>query len=250
MSNRLASFKGPSTPLPPESSPSAKGNSSNNRGAVAGNKGGTNPTPPASPRRELESTSHRKIRALLLEIRSICRLWSDIVLHDGLKAAKTLVDARTELDNALAILPPGENPKYRIAGPKLRIMDKQIRDLDNVLAKLKNLLERLNSAVDKMELVLFEAHRTKGWQWVEEEPLWTSWSLHKFVTTIPQIIRAYHRSYHMHLGIVEALRPHSVSFETSRQEINRWVAQPYLEETSWDAEWEDLCQAEVDRWQV
>ena len=31
-----------------------------------------------------------------------------------------------------------------------------------------------------MELVLFEAHRAKGWQWVEEEPLWTSWSLHKF----------------------------------------------------------------------
>lgn len=119
-----------------------------------------------------------------------------------------------------------------------------------------------------MELVLFEAHRIKGWQWVEE-PLWTSWSLHKFgmatyfsaftsfflnscfpVATIPQITRAYHRSYRMHTGIVETLRPHSVSFETSRQEINRWAAQPYLEETSWDAEWEDLCQAEVDRWQV
>ena len=120
-----------------------------------------------------------------------------------------------------------------------------------------------------MEVVLFEAHRAKGWQWVEEEPLWTSWSLHKFgmgpdrpchscacllphpsVTTIPQIVRAYHRSYHMHSEIAETLRPHSVSFETSRQEINRWVTQPYLEETSWDAEWEDLCQVEVDRWQV
>jgi len=119
-----------------------------------------------------------------------------------------------------------------------------------------------------MELVLFEVHRIKGWQWVEEEPLWTSWSLHRFgmggtscaivvpshiylsVTTIPQIVRAYHRSYHMHSEIAETLRPHSVSFETSRQEINRWVAQPYLEETSWDAEWEDLCQVEVDRWQV
>ena len=70
------------------------------------------------------------------------------------------------------------------------------------------------------------------------------------VTRIPQIIRAYHRSYHMHSEILEALRPHSVSFETSRREINRWVAQSHLEETSWDAEWEDLCQAEVDRWQV
>ena len=41
--------------------------------------------------------------------------------------------------NALATLPPGESPKYRIAGPKLRIMDKQIRDLDGVLAKLVRL---------------------------------------------------------------------------------------------------------------
>lgn len=97
MSGRLASFKGPSTPLSPESSPSGKKKAPNNRGTVTGNKGGANPTPPASPGRELESTFHRKTRTLLLEVRSICRLWSDIVLHDGLKAAKTLVDARTEL---------------------------------------------------------------------------------------------------------------------------------------------------------
>jgi hypothetical protein len=157
MSGRLASFKGPSTPLSPESSHGKK--RPNNRGTVAGNKGGANLTPPSSPGRELESTFHRKTRALLLEIRSICRLWSDIVLHDGLKAAKTLVDARTELEwvfesafcnrspvrltvffaessNALAVLPPGENPKCRIVGPKLRIMDKQVRDLEGVLAKL------------------------------------------------------------------------------------------------------------------
>ena len=97
MSGRLASFKGPSTSLSPESSPSGKKKGSNYRGVVTGNKGG-NLTPPASPGRELESTFHRKIRVLLLEVRSICRLWSDIVLHDGLKAAKTLVDARTELE--------------------------------------------------------------------------------------------------------------------------------------------------------
>lgn len=69
-------------------------------------------------------------------------------------------------------------------------------------------------------------------------------------TSMPQIARAYHRSYHMHSEIVGTLRPHSISFETSRQEINKWVAQPHLEETSWEAEWEDLCQCEVDKWQV
>ena len=44
-----------------------------------------------------------------------------------------------EHSNALATLPPGENPKSRIVGPKLRIMDKQIRDLDSILAKLVSL---------------------------------------------------------------------------------------------------------------
>ena len=97
MSGRLASFKAPSIPLSPESSPSGKKKASNNRGAVLGNRA-INQTPPPSPGRELESTFHRKIRALLLEIRSICTLWSDIVLHDGLKAARTLVDTRTELE--------------------------------------------------------------------------------------------------------------------------------------------------------
>lgn len=160
MSGRLASFKGPSTPLSPESSPTGKKKPSNNRGSVVGSRGGANQTPPGSPGRELESTFHRKIRTLLLEIRSICGVWSGIVLHDGLKAAKSLVDARTELEcvlasifldcspsriadyfsvarsNDLAALPLGESPEYRIAGPKLRIMDKQIHDLDNVLTKL------------------------------------------------------------------------------------------------------------------
>lgn len=98
MSGRLASFKGPSTPLSPESPPSGRKKSSNNRGSFTGNKGDANSPPPVSPGRELESTFHRKIKLQLLEIRSICRLWSDIVLHDGLKAAKTLVDTRTELE--------------------------------------------------------------------------------------------------------------------------------------------------------
>lgn len=97
MSGRLASFKGPSTPLSPESSPSGRKKYSN-RGTIANNKEGTNLTPPTSPGRELESTFHRRTRVLLLEIRSVCRLWSDIVLQDGLKAAKTLVDTRTELE--------------------------------------------------------------------------------------------------------------------------------------------------------
>jgi hypothetical protein len=81
MSGRLASFRGPSTP-------NASTNSKQNHPT----------TPPASPSRISESTFHRKIRASLLEIRAICRTWDDLVLIDGLKAAKHLIDTRTDLE--------------------------------------------------------------------------------------------------------------------------------------------------------
>jgi hypothetical protein len=41
----------------------------------------------------------------------------------------------------------------------------------------------MNTVVDNMEAVLYEAHQAKGWQWVEQEPLWLTWSMKKFGTT-------------------------------------------------------------------
>jgi hypothetical protein len=144
MSGRLASFRGPSTPT---SSPISKQRHSSG-----------NNTAPASPSRVSESTFHRKIRTLLLELRAVCQTWDDLVLIDGLKAAKSLVDARTDLEyvfsdlyflriyfnitpmhdrsNSLASLPAGEEPRYRIVGPKLLIMDKHTAELDTVISKL------------------------------------------------------------------------------------------------------------------
>lgn len=52
----------------------------------------------------------------------------------------------------------------------------------------------------------------------------------------------------MHTRLVDVLRSHSVSFEASRDAISEWAAQPYLEEGSWEAEWEDLCEVEIERW--
>lgn len=79
MSGRLGSFRGPSTPT---SSP-AQHKPQN---------------PPASPSRLTESTFHRKTRTLLQELRSITETWEDLVLIDGLKAARELVDTRTDLE--------------------------------------------------------------------------------------------------------------------------------------------------------
>ncbi|KAL6309024.1 hypothetical protein BKA93DRAFT_724153 [Sparassis latifolia] len=226
--SRLASFKGPSTPT---SSPVQA----------------RQPVTPISPSRLSESTYHRKLRSLLQELRAVTETWDDIVLVDGLKAAKTLVDARTELDNDLAALPAGTRPAYRIVQPRLELMEGRIADLDAVIVKLKKQFAKMNNLVDSIEAILFEAHKVKGWEWVQD-PLWVTWSLEKFVSSVPEILIPYHRSLEMHIELVDTLRSHDVTFEASRYAIAQWVAQPHLEEGSWDAQWEDLCAAEIDRW--
>ena len=122
----------------------------------------------------------------------------------------------------------------------------------------------MNAIVDSLEAVLFEAHKVKGWQFVQE-PLWLSWSLERFGTTVialayrsssvlhlvtamPNILIPYHRSLVMHEELVQVLRSHDTTFEASRQALAQWTAQPYLEDHSWEAQWEDLCAAEIDRW--
>lgn len=80
MNNRLKSFHGPSTPT---SSPVQSRQS---------------PQPPSSPSRQIESTFHRKTRTLLQDLRTIAQTWDDLVLVDGLKAARKLTDRRTDLE--------------------------------------------------------------------------------------------------------------------------------------------------------
>ncbi|KAJ7756870.1 hypothetical protein DFH07DRAFT_476098 [Mycena maculata] len=226
--SRLASFRGPSTP---SSSPvTAK-----------------QPKSPASPSRSIESTYHRKIRTALQELRSITETWDDLVLIDGLKAARSLVDTRTDLDNALALIPDGQ-PRSRLVGPKLSLMEKRIAELDAVTSKLQKQFRRMNAVIDGMEALLIDAHKTKGWHWVSEEPLWVTWSLEKFVSSVPDLLISYHRSLDTHLELVDILRSHSVSFEDSRDALAKWAEQQWLEDDGWEVAWEDLCAAEVERW--
>ncbi|KAJ4488434.1 hypothetical protein J3R30DRAFT_938266 [Lentinula aciculospora] len=229
MSSRLASFKGPSTPT---SSPVQQRQASST---------------PSSPARVTESTYHRKLRTLLHELQSITEIWDDLVLIDGLKAAKSLVDLRTELDNTLALV-PHRLPRTRIIGPKLAAMDQRISELDTVLIKLRKQFRKINNIVENLDVLVIEAHKNKGWPWVEKEPLWTTWSLEKFASSVPEILIPYHRALDEHITLVNILRNHSASFDASRDAISKWAAQPWLEEHGWDARWEDLCFVEIDRW--
>ena len=133
MAGRLASFKSPSTPT---SSPAKQAQQQS-----------------AAPLRSNESTYHRKVRTIMQELRTVAENWDDIVLVDGLKAAQSLIDARTELEcvytyrciftaalktcsNELALVPAGTQPKHRIVEPKLSLMEKRIAQLDTVIANL------------------------------------------------------------------------------------------------------------------
>lgn len=67
-------------------------------------------------------------------------------------------------------------------------------------------------------------------------------------SSIPEILKPYHRALDGHVTLVNTLRSHSVSFEESRDAITKWAEQPWLEEYGWEAKWEDLCSVEIDRW--
>jgi len=68
------------------------------------------------------------------------------------------------------------------------------------------------------------------------------------VTAIPDILWPYRRSLELHVELLDTLRSHEVSFEISRKVANTWIEQPNLEDDGWDARWEALCEAEIDRW--
>ncbi|KAG5716264.1 hypothetical protein E4T56_gene10615 [Termitomyces sp. T112] len=228
MSGRLASFRGPSTPV---ASPVRVKQSET----------------PNSPSRSSESTYHRKTRTILHELCSIAETWDQLVIIDGLKAAKNLVDARTDLDNDIAAF-PDKQPRSKLVGPRLDFMDKCIADLDQVILKLQKQFRRMNAAIDNLEALFFEANKSKGWQWARQEPLWVTWPLEKFVTSVSSILIPYHRSLDLHIELVNSLRSHSISFQESRDIILKWAQQPWLQEDGWDARWEDICAAEVERW--
>lgn len=69
------------------------------------------------------------------------------------------------------------------------------------------------------------------------------------VTSIADIVIPYHRSLNSNIEIITTLRNHSALFEESRDAVNKWIAQAWLQEDGWEAKWEDICDAEVERWE-
>ncbi|KAH8828544.1 hypothetical protein DL96DRAFT_1696836 [Flagelloscypha sp. PMI_526] len=248
MSSRLASFKGPSTPA---SSPVQQ----SKKKPLPSQKGSSSPA--SSPSRKnlnssstpIESSFHRKTRAMLLEMRTACHLWDDLVLLDGVKAVRKVVDTNTELQNELSQYST-TLPSTRIIGPKVSTMERGLVEIDAVITKLRRQFQRMVQIVENFDQLLAEAHRTKGWDWVNETPLWLSWSLSRFVLSITDILPPYFRSLELHVELAVQLKSYSsLSFDESREIVASWVRQSEIEEANWDAFWEDVCEAEVEGWE-
>lgn len=53
----------------------------------------------------------------------------------------------------------------------------------------------MNNVVENLEALVIEAHKNKGWKWVQWEPLWTTWSLEKFgADSGPSFVNCTHNS--------------------------------------------------------
>ncbi|KAH7107718.1 hypothetical protein BKA62DRAFT_765096 [Auriculariales sp. MPI-PUGE-AT-0066] len=243
MSSRLASFNAPSTPtqspVRQHSSSAASPRANNSR-----NSDHNSHAP-------VESPFHRRLRALLLDIRSAIATWDDIVLHDGFRAAKAIVDTRTQLDNALAIQPL---PRERLVSPKIVVLDVKAEDLAAALHKLASkrsptlcLFYRLTACVDTLETLVNEAHKQKGWTWVSQQPLWNTWTLLKFALEIPVVLPFYDRALRANNQLASKLRDYGAPFEDSRAALALWISQPELQSCPW-SDWDQLFAVEIDRW--
>lgn len=176
-----------------------------------------------------------------MDFRLAVTTWHELVSVDGLKAAKTLIDTRTDLDNTLTTY---GLPMKPLVAEKLEIMDSKIRDLDVVLSKLGNQLHKMSTGLDNMELLINEAHRTKGWNWVASEPLWCTWPMDKFYRALLELIPTFIHSLGERREITDILRPHNISFERSREALQSWST---LGMERWD-ELDDLFSVEIDGW--
>ncbi|KAH9934834.1 uncharacterized protein B0H18DRAFT_1181536 [Fomitopsis serialis] len=172
------------------------------------------------------------------------------VIFDGLKAAKSLVDARTDLDNPrderAAHLPATFRDKFAMMEQDIMILACRREAREHDAPKTKKQFQRMNTIL-KLEAVLFEATKQKdgscprapmGVLVMDKFGMTTFISTHSDLTgnrsdNDISILIPYHRSLLMHeelTSICEAMK----HLRGSRRALAEWAAQPYLEDHSWE----------------
>ncbi|ORX34224.1 hypothetical protein BD324DRAFT_637164 [Kockovaella imperatae] len=172
-----------------------------------------------TPSRQAETSHHRFLKLLLDEVKKLCSTWEDIMLVDGLKAGKGCVDQATEMDNILLAPLGSERPSI---AEHLEMFYESQRAMDGVLRKLDRLIIKLSALIDQADKLFFEAHRTMGWQFVLEQPMWFSWTFETFVDSLSPLLSNHHTQL-AHLRVLSnQITDPQTSFENAKLALEQW----------------------------
>ncbi|WWD09206.1 hypothetical protein V865_007328 [Kwoniella europaea PYCC6329] len=202
------------------------------------------PSPgPGSPAKITETTHHRMLKLVLSEVRKIIRTWDELVIMDGFKACKGVIDEGTEMDNILAVEDKPERPEIN---GHLDCWYSYRQSLESTLKKLDNNLYKLSALTDQAEKIFFEAYKREGQDFVFVEPLWFTWTLEKFVNSLSPII-SLHTSHLASLtSLSHIILDPNTSFDDAKLTLEAWRDIATGGER-WEGvrEWEELVEVEL-----
>ncbi|KAL9940054.1 hypothetical protein V8E36_000759 [Tilletia maclaganii] len=158
--------------------------------------------------RDHETTYHRRFRTILQDHCRARDAWQQLVSFEGIKAARALSVAWEDVDNARAtpVASGMEDGSASIEATwardkataiALQYADSAREDLEAVMVKIQAQSNRLITVLDQARLLLAESLKAKGFAFVGEEPLWTTWNMDRFVqaladSTTPYVVSTVH----------------------------------------------------------
>ncbi|KAK4687487.1 hypothetical protein P7C73_g2622, partial [Tremellales sp. Uapishka_1] len=200
-------------------------------------------SPSPGPPEAIETTHHRMLRLVILEVKNTIKTWDELVLIDGFKAGKGCVDESTEMDNLLQSPDVEERPALSTHFVALQ----EYREaLEAVLGKLEKALVKLAMLVDQAEKIFFEACKLQSMDFALSEPFWSTWTLERFVDSLPPLL-SLHNQHYAHLVVLsQSLLSPSTGFDTAKMVLEQWRdlsvgGQRFLGVR----EWEDLVGLEL-----
>ncbi|WWC86055.1 uncharacterized protein L201_000926 [Kwoniella dendrophila CBS 6074] len=172
-----------------------------------------------SPSKQNETTHHRMLKLVLAEVRKIIKTWDELVIIDGFKASKGCIDEATEMDNILAIDEKPERPEIT---EHLNSWYNHRQSLESTLKKLDNNLYKLSALAEQAEKILFGAYTREGNEFVFVEPLWSTWTLEKFVNSLSPLISLHTLHLASLNSLSQAILDPNTSFDDAKLTLEAW----------------------------
>ncbi|CAD6893262.1 unnamed protein product [Tilletia controversa] len=163
--------------------------------------------------RNEESTYHRKVRQFLQDHARARTMWLQLVSFDGIKAARSMSLSWEDVDNARATpvdLSEGQDStssnaeglyaREKATAMALEMAEVAREELEAIMAKIQAQASKMIVVLDQARALSSETMRTKGFEFVAEQPLWGTWSMDRFVqsladTTAPYVLSTAHLAH-------------------------------------------------------